>query len=69
MCADPAWVLAAAAKRGKRKGAKPMCVDVDEEAMEELAGTPTPMVMPNKAHPAYGRADKRKRKVGVGVFE
>jgi hypothetical protein len=61
-------VLAAAAKRGKRKGPK-VRVDGEDELGDELGGTPTPMVMPKAgtaAHAAYAAGrDKRKRKVGV----
>ncbi len=57
-----------AAKRSKqRKGPKAVRVDVDEDLMDDMGGTPTPMNA-NRAQQAYAGAarDKRKRKVGVG---
>eukprot|EP00775_Hariotina_reticulata_P008679 gene8679-8860_t len=53
----------ALAKRGKRKGPKQVRVEVDDDLMDDLGGTPTPVAMPKQAAQAaaYGR-DKRKRK-------
>lgn len=56
-----------AAKRSKqRKGPKAVRVDVEEDLMDDMGGTPTPMNAANRAHQAYAAAgrDKRKRKVG-----
>lgn len=41
-----------------------MRVDVDEELMDDMGGTPTPMNAANRAQQAYAAGrDKRKRKV------
>lgn len=42
-----------------------MRVDVEEDLMDDMGGTPTPMNAANRAQQAYAAAgrDKRKRKV------
>jgi len=61
--------LLPAAKRGKRKGPKAVRVDMEDEIMDDMGGTPTPMNAANRAHQAYAAGrDKRKRKVGMTFY-
>lgn len=62
-------LMSAAKQRGKRKGPKAVRVDMDDEMMDDMGGTPTPMNAANRAHQAYpGGRDKRKRKVGKVAY-